>query len=99
MRLQRPLLFLLLLLCPAVQRAGYADPVSLMDLFPTVSALAGLPVPDGLDGLDLSSVLATPGAAPHPRAFAPSAYYGYDARWLPILPESRDGGIIPQMFG
>ncbi len=35
-------------------------PASLVDVFPTVAALAGLPVPDGLVGHDLSATLAKP---------------------------------------
>jgi choline-sulfatase len=55
-------------------------PVSLMDLFPTTCALAGLPIPPGLDGIDLSSLLHDPAAATSPRAFAPSATYRYGVR-------------------
>ena len=55
-------------------------PISLMDLFPTTCGLAGLPVPDGLDGVDFSEVLAAPESAPPPRDYAPSAYYAYGVR-------------------
>jgi len=61
-------------------RAGHhqvSHPISLMDLFPTTCALAGLPVPPGLDGLDFSQVLANPASAPPPREFAPGACYLY----------------------
>ena len=54
--------------------------ISLMDLFPTCCRLAGLPVPEGLDGVDFSAFLADPPHAPAPRAFAPSAYYKYAVR-------------------
>ena len=52
-------------------------PVSLMDLFPTTAALAGLPVPEGLDGVDVSPVLAEPDTASSPRDYAPCSYYKY----------------------
>ena len=65
--------------------------VSLMDLFPTTCSLAGLPVPDGLDGVDFSGILSGGAAgttesadAAHapkaPREYAPSAYYAYGVR-------------------
>ena len=57
-------------------------PISLMDLFPTTCALAGLPIPDGLDGVDFSCLLADPQneRTLEPRAFAPSAYLRYGVR-------------------
>ena len=55
-------------------------PISLMDLFPTTCALAGLPIPDGLDGLDCSQLLAAPDSTVPPRDFAPSAFYAYGVR-------------------
>ena len=55
-------------------------PISLMDLFPTVCSLAGLPIPDGLDGTDMRSLLAEPATAASPRDVAPSSYYGYGVR-------------------
>lgn len=42
--------------------------ISLVDLYPTVCGLAGLPIPEGLDGRDFSAVLKGSGAA---RAAAP----------------------------
>ena len=42
-------------------------PVALIDLFPTICALAGIAIPTGLDGVDLSSVITTGSDAPqHP---------------------------------
>jgi arylsulfatase A-like enzyme len=38
----------------------YHDPVSLLDIAPTFLRLAGLPVPDGLDGRSLTPLLADP---------------------------------------
>ncbi|HVX42687.1 MAG TPA: sulfatase-like hydrolase/transferase [Mycobacteriales bacterium] len=54
-------------------------PFSLMDLYPTVSALAGLPVPDGLDGVDWSAFLGSPESTP-PRSWVPSTYVTYGDR-------------------
>jgi choline-sulfatase len=58
----------------------WKEPVSLMDLFPTTCALAGLPIPEGLDGVDHSAVLRSPEGATPPRAFAPASYYQYGVR-------------------
>ena len=55
-------------------------PVSLIDLFPTCCALAGLPVPEGLDGVDMSPVLSDPDHGKPPRSSAASAYYRYGYR-------------------
>jgi arylsulfatase A-like enzyme len=40
------------------------DPVSLVDIVPTVLALAGVPVPPGLDGIDLTPALRGHGGLP-----------------------------------
>jgi choline-sulfatase len=56
-----------------------AHPISLMDLFPTSCGLCGLPIPAGLDGIDISAVLRNPALA-SPRRFAPSAMYRYAVR-------------------
>eukprot|EP00041_Stephanoeca_diplocostata_P018983 m.402447 g.402447 ORF g.402447 m.402447 type:complete len:633 (-) comp21178_c0_seq8:277-2175(-) len=47
--------------CPAM--------FDLVSVFPTVAALAGLPVPDGVDGVDLSALVANPVADAPPTAF------------------------------
>jgi choline-sulfatase len=72
----------LLISGPGVASGAHAvrHPISLMDLFPTTCALADLPIPDGLDGVDCSALLADPGGAEPPRAFAPSAYFKYGVR-------------------
>ena len=66
-------------------------PCSLLDLCPTCCALAGLPIPDGLDGVDFSQVLADPARAPAPRRFAPSAYYKYAVRVAHLADVARVG--------
>lgn len=72
----------LLMRGPGIREGHHATrhPISLMDLYPTTCALAGLPVPAGLDGVDFSGVLADPESAAAPRDFAPSAYYAYGVR-------------------
>ena len=64
-------------------RPGHArvpDPVSLMDLFPTVCGACGIPVPGELDGVDFSAFLADPESTSPPRSFAPTSYYMYGVR-------------------
>ena len=71
-------------------------PISLMDLFPTTCTLAGLPVPDGLDGVDQTSVLTDPDQGPPPREYAPSTYIAYGVRpsaGVP-LPEYESAGAM-----
>jgi choline-sulfatase len=69
----------LLMSGPGIQPGHHrvAAPISLLDLFPTTAALAGLPIPAGLDGVDFSGLLAAPESASPPRDYAPSAYYRY----------------------
>ena len=55
-------------------------PISLMDLYPTTCGLAGLPIPDDLDGVDFSKVLRESGSVTPPRQFVPSAFYQYGTR-------------------
>jgi choline-sulfatase len=57
-------------------------PVSTIDLYPTFCSLAGLPIPEGLDGVDVSSLLTDPENA-RPRDFAASSYYQYGIWWDP----------------
>jgi choline-sulfatase len=55
-------------------------PVSLMDLYPTACGLAGLPVPRGLDGLDLSRRVRSGRQNAWPRATVSSMYCQWGAR-------------------
>ena len=57
------------------------SPISLVDLFPTVSAMCGLPPPPGVDGVDFSGVLGAGfETADAPREVAYSMYVGYGGR-------------------
>jgi choline-sulfatase len=55
-------------------------PVSLMDLFPTACAMAGLPIPPDLDGIDVSDLVYDPESVTPTRLFTPSATYRYGVR-------------------
>ena len=75
-------------------RAAVTAPISHLDLFPTLAALAGAPLPAGVtfDGADLTALLFGTGA----RAARPiHHYFGYqlqavrDAQWKLFLPVQR----------
>lgn len=71
---------------PPGGRAGIAvaDPVSLVDLTPTIAGLAGLPAIEGLDGVDLRPAL-TGGAVGAERAvYAESRYAWHHYGWAPL---------------
>ena len=72
----------LLIAGPGIRSGDHrvAHPISLMDLYPTTCALTGLPIPEGLDGVDFSGLLAGPESAPASRAFIPSASYAYGGK-------------------
>jgi choline-sulfatase len=69
----------LLISGPGIAESGgrLSHPVSLIDLFPTTCSLAGIPTPSGLDGKDLSDVLASPESAPSSREAVFSMYCHY----------------------
>ncbi len=62
----------LLIKFPAARYAGrvVAATVSLVDVMPTVLKAAGLPVPAGLDGVDLAPLITGEAAAAHPAVLA-----------------------------
>ncbi len=66
-----------------VKSVGF--PVSIVDIVPTVLAAVGQPVPDGLDGMDLTPWLS--GAAPEPRTdravYVESLYAWRHYGWAP----------------
>ena len=53
--------------------------VELVDVFPTVAALAGLPIPAGVDGEDQSALFAEPGSAAAGKTGKVAAYHQYPA--------------------
>ena len=66
---------------PGIPEGQSTDKViSLADLFPTTCALAGLPIPPGLDGVDLSALVRDPASGQSAREFVPSATYRYGVR-------------------
>lgn len=58
---------------PGIAPRSVPDPVSLIDLYPTICGLAGVPIPSHCEGQDLSGTVHDGAAAP--RGFAVS-YYG-----------------------
>lgn len=58
--------------------ASVDAPISLMDLYPTLCGLAGIPVPEGLDGVDWSGTVR--GEAEPPRAWVPCTFVAYGDR-------------------
>ncbi len=56
------------------------EPFSLVDLFPTTCQLADLPVPEGLDGVDQSALLASPDSGKIIREYAPSSFFAYGVK-------------------
>ncbi len=60
-------------------------PVGLIDVYPTLCALSGLPAPSGLDGISLDGLIANqPGAKKRPpvlTSHGPGNFALRDARW------------------
>ena len=65
---------------PGIQKQVVDDPVSLLDIYPTLSSLLGLPVPPACNGRDLSATLTTGRKIIDPQAIA---IYGRGASSLP----------------
>jgi len=55
-------------------------PISLIDIYPTMCSMAGIPVPTGLDGMDYSEALRTADETKCRREYAFSSYYRYGIR-------------------
>jgi choline-sulfatase len=75
----------LLVTGPGIGQGQTDKVISLIDLFPTMCSLAGLPIPEGLDGVDFSDVLADPTGPAEPRSHATSCYYKYAVRVKHIM--------------
>ena len=85
---------------PGVFPAGltFDQPVSSLDIFPTVAALTGVTPPANLDGVNLTPFLTgTNRAAPHDALFFAISGIGAvrEGRWKLILPP---GEAAPQLF-
>ena len=67
---------------PGIKMAGgqLDDPISLIDLFPTVCGLTGLPQPEGIDGIDFSPRLLKPETSEPPREYTESMFFKYGTR-------------------
>lgn len=63
---------------PGIRSGRCEEPVELLDLYPTLSALAGLPVPEGLDGISLVPQLNNP-STPRERPAITTANQGNHA--------------------
>ena len=75
---------------PGMKSAGKrtASPTELLDLFPTLVSLCALPKPDGLEGTNLSPLLADPSLAVKPAAFTQHprpAYYDREPSGQPSV--------------
>jgi arylsulfatase A-like enzyme len=81
-------------IAPGVTQPGSRcdDPVSLMDIYPTLVSLAGLPPKDGIAGIDLTPTLQKPGTQKLPPALATLGrgnHSVFSDRWVYI--RYRDG--------
>ncbi len=72
------------------------QPISLIDLYPTTCALAGIDAPEGLDGVDCSSLLADPAGEAQPRVHATSTYltYAVKAKGAWSLPDNTPAAAM-----
>lgn len=85
--------------CPGVLPAGltYDHPVSTLDLLPTCAAMAGIPAPPGIDGVDLTPhLLGRQTAPPHKSLFFRQDGVGAirQGDWKLIIPQ----GTAPSLF-
>jgi arylsulfatase A-like enzyme len=83
----------LLIAAPGMKATAVDEPVSLLDLYPTLASLCGLAAPGGLDGTDLAPTLRSRRGAPGRvvvTGFQPGNYAATDGRWRYI--RYQDGG-------
>ncbi len=74
----------LVVAAPGIQPAVVDAPVSLLDLFPTLATLCGLPRPESLDGEDLGTLMRNPRRTNHRYVitnFRPGNYAVSDGDW------------------
>lgn len=83
----------LVMAAPGIQPAVVDAPVSLLDLFPTLAALCGLPRPESLDGKDLGTLMRNPVRKTRRSVitnFRPGNYAVSDGEWRYL--RYHDGG-------
>ncbi len=71
--------------------AVVTDQVRSLDLAPTVMSVVGLPVPQGLDGMDLGPLLRGEARASSPAAYAESFYPRFHYGWSELRSVRADG--------
>ncbi len=77
---------------PGIEARVVREPVSLLDMYPTVASLLGLTPPHDLDGQDLSPVL-TSGETPRGVAIS-SWVVGWGARKIAVTARTKDYRLI-----
>jgi arylsulfatase len=87
----------LLVSAPGVPAARRADPVSHVDVMPTVLELAGVPVPAGVEGIALGPTLRARAPLPERAVFCDVGYevaaYGPDAFLLAAIPARKSWAL------
>ncbi len=82
---------------PGLHPERRADPVSHVDVMPTLLELAGRPVPAGVEGIALGPILRARVPAPARAVFCDIGYevgtYGVDAFLLAATPEQKSGTL------
>ena len=83
----------LIINAPGLRPERRADPVSHVDLMPTLLELVGVPAPDGMEGVALGSILRRHASTPRRAVFCDIGYevgtYGTDDFQLSATPEDK----------